>query len=161
MARRKRAAEPKGGRADEDDSERRSPRDEDDNEKRGIHPHPTSLFDGFNSALEDCGLFDLRMCGRRYTWERGKGTDNWVEESLDRAMAGVDWCSLFPQASVQNYDILTSDHTTIFVEFEGPEHARRREFSIEGWIIAVCPLNIGVVDLLNARRVRLRISIDA
>nr|GMD52595.1 uncharacterized protein LOC109166477 [Ipomoea batatas] len=31
------------------------------------------------------------------------------------------------EASVQNYDVLTSDHTAIFVEFEGPKHARRRE----------------------------------
>ncbi|XP_031106341.1 uncharacterized protein LOC116010994 [Ipomoea triloba] len=159
-------------------------------EKRGIHPHPTSLFDGFNSALDDCGLFDLGMRGRRYTWERGKGTDNWVEERLDRAVAGVYWCSLFPQASVQNYDVLTSDHTAIFVEIEGPKHASRsraflfenawlkesgcKDTVLESWNSSagecltrkldhcgVAPFSARVVDLLNARRVRLRISRDA
>lgn len=32
-------------------------------EKRGIHPHPTQLMNGFNAALDDCGLFDLGMRG--------------------------------------------------------------------------------------------------
>ncbi|XP_031116517.1 uncharacterized protein LOC116020174 [Ipomoea triloba] len=95
-------------------------------EKRGIHPHPTSLIDGFNSALEDYGLFYLGMRGRRFTWERGKGTENWVEERLDRAVVGVDWCSLFPHASVLNFEVLTSDHTAIFVELEATKIARRR-----------------------------------
>nr|GMC98019.1 uncharacterized protein LOC109169324 [Ipomoea batatas] len=79
-------------------------------EKRGIHPHPTSLMDGFNLALEECGLFDLGMRGRKFTWERGKGSEHWVEERLDRAVAAAEWCTLFPLATVYNHDPETLTH---------------------------------------------------
>ncbi|XP_031108638.1 uncharacterized protein LOC116013122 [Ipomoea triloba] len=105
-------------------------------EKRGLHPHPTNLIDGFNLMLDDCGLFDLGMRGRRFTWERGRGSENWVEERLDRAVAGADWCTLFPQATVFNHDVITSDRTALFVEIEGPRVVRqRRKFMFENaWL---------------------------
>ncbi|XP_031107562.1 uncharacterized protein LOC116012214 [Ipomoea triloba] len=105
-------------------------------EKRGLHSHPVALIEGFNNMLEDCGLFDLGMSGRKFTWERGKGTDSWVEERLDRAVAGADWCSLFPQATVSNHDVITSDHTAIFIEIDGPAIVRqKRRFMFENaWI---------------------------
>ncbi|XP_031104441.1 uncharacterized protein LOC116007924 [Ipomoea triloba] len=59
-------------------------------EKRGPHPHPNSLILSFTDALHDCNLLDLGMQGNRFTWERGRGTDNWVEERLDRAVATLD-----------------------------------------------------------------------
>ncbi|XP_031101957.1 uncharacterized protein LOC116005858 [Ipomoea triloba] len=66
-----------------------------------------ALMEGFNLALEECGLlFDLGMRGKRFTWERGRGTENWVEERLDRAVAMADWCTLFPHATVYNHDVL-------------------------------------------------------
>nr|GMD60238.1 Retrovirus-related Pol polyprotein from transposon TNT 1-94 [Ipomoea batatas] len=65
-------------------------------------------------ALEDCGLFDLGMRGRQFTWERGRGTTNWVEERLDS-------CTIFPQAIVYNKEVITSDHSTIYIEIEGPK----------------------------------------
>nr|GMD63434.1 Retrovirus-related Pol polyprotein from transposon TNT 1-94 [Ipomoea batatas] len=65
-------------------------------------------------ALEDCGLFDLGMRGRQFTWERGRGTTNWVEERLDS-------CTIFPQATVYNKEVITSDHSTIYIEIEGPK----------------------------------------
>lgn len=69
--------------------------------------------------LEGCGLFDLGMRGRQYTWERGNGTEHWVEERLDKVVAWAEWCNLFPQATVFNHDVITSDHTAIFVEVGG------------------------------------------
>nr|GMD39101.1 putative RNA-directed DNA polymerase [Ipomoea batatas] len=43
---------------------------------------------------------------------------------------------MFPQASVQNLDVITYDHTTIYVELDGPKHAkRRRRFLFENaWL---------------------------
>ncbi|XP_019175849.1 PREDICTED: uncharacterized protein LOC109171175 [Ipomoea nil] len=57
-------------------------------EKRGRLPHPNGLIEGFSEALEDCGLLSLPMIGYPYIWERGKGTVDWVEERLDRAVTG-------------------------------------------------------------------------
>ncbi|XP_019170974.1 PREDICTED: uncharacterized protein LOC109166477 [Ipomoea nil] len=105
-------------------------------EKRGIHPHPNSLLEGFTQALEDCSLFDIGMRGRRFTWERWKGTSDWVEERLDRAVAVAEWCTLFPQATVYNHEVITSDHTAIYIELEGPRISRQqRRFLFENaWL---------------------------
>ncbi|XP_019163544.1 PREDICTED: uncharacterized protein LOC109159890 [Ipomoea nil] len=93
-------------------------------------------MEAFNQALDDCGLFDLGMRGRRFTWEKGRGTANWVEERLDRAVAGADWCDLFPHASVHNHWCDWSDHSAIFVEIHGLRQARqRRRFLFENaWL---------------------------
>lgn len=42
------------------------------------------------------------MVGNPITWARGKGTQNWVEERLDRALISDSWWRLFPHASVHN-----------------------------------------------------------
>ncbi|CAH9113540.1 unnamed protein product [Cuscuta epithymum] len=105
-------------------------------EKRGLHSHPNSLMDNFNKALEDCFLFDLGAQGRFFTWEKGRGTENWVEERLDRAVAEADWCLLYPYAVVRNMEVLTSDHSAIFIDTEKPQvRRRRRSFMFENaWL---------------------------
>ncbi|XP_031110741.1 uncharacterized protein LOC116014921 [Ipomoea triloba] len=67
-------------------------------EKRGIHAHPVMLIDGFNAALNDCNLLDMGMRGNQFTWERGRGTEAWVEERLDRAVASIEWAEIFEEA---------------------------------------------------------------
>ncbi|XP_019192832.1 PREDICTED: uncharacterized protein LOC109187166 [Ipomoea nil] len=99
-------------------------------EKRGAHSHPESLIEGFNDALSGCRLNDLGMIGGRFTWERGHGTDAWVEERLDRAVATVEWTELHEEVIVQNLHTLSSDHTAIFVDLETrPVRTALRKFS--------------------------------
>ncbi|XP_019164478.1 PREDICTED: uncharacterized protein LOC109160650 [Ipomoea nil] len=57
-------------------------------EKRGRLPHPNGLLEGFGDALDDCGLITLPMVGYPFTWERFKGTVDWVEE---RAVVEDEW----------------------------------------------------------------------
>ncbi|XP_031127606.1 uncharacterized protein LOC116029699 [Ipomoea triloba] len=68
-------------------------------EKRGPNPHPESLMMGFGDALQDCRLMDLGMMGNQFTWERGRGTEAWVEERLDRAVATLEWSDIFEEVS--------------------------------------------------------------
>lgn len=105
-------------------------------EKRGQHGHPTTLMEAFSKALDDCLLLDLGCKGRLFTWERGRGTDGWVEERLDRAVADAEWCSVFPHAMVQNIETLTSDHSAIFIDVERPiVRRRKRRFMFENaWL---------------------------
>ncbi|XP_019184966.1 PREDICTED: uncharacterized protein LOC109179943 [Ipomoea nil] len=60
-------------------------------EKRGGNPHPNSLLRGFGDAIEDCGLAQLPLDGYPYTWEKGKGTVNWIEERLDKVLVTDEW----------------------------------------------------------------------
>ncbi|XP_030479471.2 uncharacterized protein LOC115696725 [Cannabis sativa] len=55
-------------------------------DKRGGNPYPNWLVGGFNEALAECSLHDLELCGYPYTWEKSRGTVDWVEVRIDRAL---------------------------------------------------------------------------
>ncbi|VFQ84297.1 unnamed protein product [Cuscuta campestris] len=105
-------------------------------EKKGGNPHPHALISGFNTILSDCGLFDLGMRGYPFTWERGRGSPNWIEERLDRAVASGSWKELFDRACVFNQHMHRSDHSTLFLSLAGPTlHSRERRFRFENaWL---------------------------
>lgn len=106
-------------------------------EKKGSHPHPGPLIQGFNEALNDCELIDLGMVGYPFTWERGRGTEAWVEERLDRAMASPVWKHNFGNASVNNIATIHSDHSAIFLDVHGSlgNEVRCRNFRFENaWL---------------------------
>ena len=79
--------------------------------------HPNDLIQGFREAVEYCGLRDLRMEGYPFTWERSRGSTNWVEERLDRVMATQMWLSLFGIACIYNLEAPFSDHFALFLDF--------------------------------------------
>lgn len=86
------------------------------NEKRGRHEHASWKLRGFNRAVNDCGLIDLGMEGYKFTWERSWGTDNWVEERLDRAFATDNWLHQFYRAKVCSLEASGSDHLPILLD---------------------------------------------
>ncbi|VFQ58504.1 unnamed protein product [Cuscuta campestris] len=105
-------------------------------EKRGGQPQPLSLISAFNSTLAECRLFDLGMQGYPFTWERGRGTENWVEERLDRAVSTCEWRVLHPHACVINHPMRTSDHSALFLCLTKPCTQRRmKQFRFENaWL---------------------------
>ncbi|XP_031120574.1 uncharacterized protein LOC116023707 [Ipomoea triloba] len=88
-------------------------------EKRGGNPHPESLLRGFGEVVDDCGLIQLPMRGYQFTWERGRGTEEWMEERLDKVLARADWCNSLPEASVTNILTRNSDHSALFLGVKG------------------------------------------
>ena len=56
-------------------------------EKRSRQSHLEWLVKGFREAIEASGLRDIGMQGYQFTWERLRGTPDWIKERLDRAMA--------------------------------------------------------------------------
>ncbi|XP_019149856.1 PREDICTED: uncharacterized protein LOC109146658 [Ipomoea nil] len=106
-------------------------------EKRGPHIHPESLIQGFTTALEDCQLQDLGMIGNRYTWDRGRGTDAWVEERLDRGLATADWSDIYDEALIFNIITMSSDHNALYMDVEGlPSQTGRNRFRFESaWLL--------------------------
>ncbi|KAL8101055.1 hypothetical protein AgCh_033077 [Apium graveolens] len=65
-------------------------------DKSGQHPHHQSLLEGFKATIEECGLIELNLKGGEFTWEKSKGTENWVRERLDRAFVNNYWWRKFP-----------------------------------------------------------------
>ena len=70
--------------------------------KKGGIAHPSWLNRGFRNVLSDCYLADLGLEGYPFTWARGKGKANGVEERLDRAMVTPSWLSMVPEARLRN-----------------------------------------------------------
>lgn len=85
-------------------------------DKAGKNPHPQSLLNGFRAAVEDCNLVDLDLEGGRYTWEKSKGTSNWVRERIDRAFASSTWWHKFPLCRLSVTHTIVSDHDPVILE---------------------------------------------
>ncbi|XP_073121701.1 uncharacterized protein [Henckelia pumila] len=105
-------------------------------EKRGRILQPTSLINGFRSAVEESGLEDLGMKGNWFTWERSRGIDFFVEERLDRAMATPIWLNLLLMAEVSNLEVVSSYHNAIFLNIDNRVAHKKKSFCFENaWII--------------------------
>lgn len=69
-------------------------------EKRGNIPHPKYLLTGFKETINECELYNLGMSGYPFTWERGIGTYNWVEERRDQALVSSNSRETYGKAEV-------------------------------------------------------------
>lgn len=103
--------------------------------KRGNTPHPNYLLNGFRQAVESCNLLDIGMQGYPFTWERGRGMGNRVEERLDRVLATGDWITYFSNTVVCNILTVASDHLALFLEFVVNSLVRKHRFRFENlWL---------------------------
>ncbi|XP_019177860.1 PREDICTED: uncharacterized protein LOC109173056 [Ipomoea nil] len=77
------------------------------------------------------------MVGGRFTWERGRGTESWVEERLDRAVATVEWAESYEETLVRKIRTLQSAHSAIYVDIESrPVRAATHSFKFESaWLL--------------------------
>ncbi|KAJ9188062.1 hypothetical protein P3X46_003457 [Hevea brasiliensis] len=73
------------------------------------------MIDGFQNAISSCGLLDLRRGGDRFTWEKGRGSEDWVRERLDRALVTYSWQNIFQDAYVETLVATNSDHSPLFL----------------------------------------------
>ncbi|XP_074336591.1 uncharacterized protein LOC141673749 [Apium graveolens] len=87
-------------------------------DKKGVADYPNWLIEGFNQALMDTGLRDIDLIGHQFTWERGRGTDEWMEVCIDRAFILQDWLDVFTLAKLHNLEdsSTSSDHSPILLE---------------------------------------------
>ncbi|XP_031094366.1 uncharacterized protein LOC115998845 [Ipomoea triloba] len=92
-------------------------------EKRGGNPHLDALLRGFGEAMDDCSLAQLPMRGYQFTWERGRGTGDWLEERLDKVMVNDHWRGMREGAFVENILTRTSDHSALFLCIDGSPSA--------------------------------------
>ncbi|XP_057800052.1 uncharacterized protein LOC131015604 [Salvia miltiorrhiza] len=104
----------------------------DPGDKRGHAPHPNWLFTGFREGMIDSGIMDIALAGYQFTWSRGLGSQNFVEERLDRAMANDSWKALFPQVVLSPVTAPISDHVHLLLKCVAPTaNLIRRRFRFE------------------------------
>lgn len=82
------------------------------------------------------GLSDLEFEGNQFTWEKGRGTNRWVEEKLDRILVSDSWLNLFDNAKATSFEASSSDHLPLAM-WPNPKPSVRRvkQFRFENvWI---------------------------
>ncbi|CAH9086594.1 unnamed protein product [Cuscuta epithymum] len=88
-----------------------------DSEKNGRVEHPLWRTRGFWEAVTESGLRDFPFEGYQWTWDRGKNTNYWVEEKLDRILVNDDWWNSFMAAQASSIEAPTSDHMALRLKF--------------------------------------------
>ena len=109
-------------------------------EMKGRLARPDRQMRSFRSALDDCGLVDLRYRGFPFTWcnNRDPPFTTWVR--LDRAVANIYWLHQFPMARVEHLDVSKSDHKCLWLKCSPSANTRgkRRPFRFEeSWMTDV------------------------
>lgn len=101
-------------------------------EKKGGRQHPKKLLEGFNQTLRDCSLYDLGFVGEKYTWEKFRGSNRWVQERLDRGLANKEWIEYFPNVEARVLEVSTSDHLPVCISLKIQVYKpRERRFRFE------------------------------
>lgn len=105
-------------------------------EKKGGRVHPRSLLVGFGDTIVSCGLTDLGYKGEKFTCEKSRGNNGWVQERLDRGLANNSWRNMFPMAEVQVLELATSDHLPFFLNLKKQVfEVKERRFRFENsWV---------------------------
>lgn len=87
--------------------------------------------ESFSHTLNDLELCELESKGQRFTWMTRREDEAFVMERLDMRFSSVEWINSYPQHSLHNHPILSSDHGAINLDFERRHPFRRRLFRFE------------------------------
>ncbi|XP_073358338.1 uncharacterized protein [Aegilops tauschii subsp. strangulata] len=96
-------------------------------EHDGIGSRSQSQIQGFRDAVDVCGLVDLGFKGTRWTYEKRVEGGSYTRVRLDRALGSVDWCGLFPAASVEHLTAATSDHSPVLLQLSHPNGGKKKK----------------------------------
>lgn len=81
---------------------------------------------GFQAAIDDSLLVDIDLNGGKFTWEKSRGTSEWVKERLDRAFALRSWLLMFPLCKVSVIHTTVSDHDPILLDLYSVSFSRKQ-----------------------------------
>lgn len=95
-------------------------------DKWGGSPCAQSLMAGFQAAIDDSLLVKVDLQGGKFTWERFRGTNEWVKERLDRAFATRSWLHLFPLCKLSVIHAIASDHDPIVLDLFSVAFSRKQ-----------------------------------
>jgi hypothetical protein len=112
-------------------------------EKEGANVRKKSQMEKFREAIKNCLLCDMGFSGSKYTWSNGHTDGSFTKERLDRALANVDWISVFKEVEVRIEAKLYSDHNPVVIEFHKEKHEKRSrpsrfKFEAKWWVDTEC-----------------------
>lgn len=100
-------------------------------EKKGARQVRASNFRGLRHFISTMEFIDLGYSGSKFTWSNKRpGLAN-IKERIDRGIANVPWRMTFPDAEVQYYQYVPSDHHLIILNSSGNETSVPKSFKFE------------------------------
>lgn len=85
-------------------------------EKQGWKEQPRALMNGFKEAINACELIDLGFIAHKSTLEKSRGSENWVQERLDKGLANHEWHNMFMHTEVKEIEVSTSDNLPLHLQ---------------------------------------------
>ena len=82
-------------------------------EKEGGCIRPRKQMEEFVLTIDYCGLCDLGFIRSKFTWIYQTTCGVRIRERLDRALANLEWRSLYPLAKLHHLSSLISDHSPL------------------------------------------------
>ncbi|KAJ4771691.1 hypothetical protein LUZ62_055948 [Rhynchospora pubera] len=87
----------------------------------------------FQSMVAASGLVDLGYHGPAYTWTNNRHVNNLILQRLDRSLATVPWCVMYPNAKLFHLPRANSDHSPILLKLRTDVKKTQRKFKFENW----------------------------
>jgi hypothetical protein len=88
-------------------------------------------MEAFRDTLLACQLSDLGFRGSKFTWSNKRGSEDFVQERLDRALATEGWCEQFPAVEVNVLETRRSDHKPLWIRILPHQGSRGRPYSFK------------------------------
>ena len=93
-------------------------------EKEGGSDRPRQQMMNFIETINACGLRDLGYNGPKFTWNYEKADGVRIRERMDRALATLEWISLFPLAKLYHLSSSVSDHAPLVLRMTQKPRSR-------------------------------------
>ncbi|KAK3009505.1 hypothetical protein RJ639_013870 [Escallonia herrerae] len=74
-----------------------------------------SSSNGLAAVIHEKGLVGLGFIGNPFTWSNKRNLQANIRERIDRGLANMAWCLLFPNATVKHLPAHQSDHNPILL----------------------------------------------
>jgi hypothetical protein len=98
----------------------------DNSEKVRGRQRPNYLMENFRSTLEVCGLYEIYSKGPMWTWNNGRGGEDFTMERLNRTVANHAWMIRFTKVEASFEIAIFSDHLHLFINTDGQPMQRRK-----------------------------------
>lgn len=102
-------------------------------ETSSCHKANRHRMSNFSHLVKLCGLIDMGYHGPAYTWCNKRYSSVPTYERLDRCLANVEWCNVYPNTSVFNLPIIISDHAPILTISQPTTVKIKKSFKFENW----------------------------
>lgn len=71
--------------------------------------------------LLDCDLLDLGYIGPQFTWSNRREGKGLISKCLDICIGNLEWCNLYPKATVKHGSVAYSNHLPLILTLEGED----------------------------------------